>query len=336
MAQRIRIAVVGLGFGEHHVRTLANMPDLELVAVADFDEQRRAAAASKYGCLAYEHAEHMMEEVELDALSVCVSPRFRAPLLRAAVDRGLALFVEKPWATNAEHAAELAAICSRSAAPVMTGFSFRFHPAMRRTIELVRGELGAVRAGTGSYVFEWLPPADSWLWDPENGGGIFNENSCHLFDVVCALAGRPVELFAYGIRDSDRPSEKAAIVSLRFESGGTIGLSLGGLGARANTAYPWIELFTEHGWLEAGGENHVWKRVAWARRGEEGSSRYEADPEQLGRTRYTDALEHFVDCVGNGREPLATVADGVLMVRIADAVRESFATGKPVAISGGS
>jgi len=127
--------------------------------------------------------------------------------------------------------------------------------------------------------------------------------------------------------------EKAAIVSLRFESGGTVGLSLGGLGARANAAYPWLELFTENGWLAAGGENHVWKRVAWSRRGETVSSQLEADPEQLGRTRYTDAFEHFVDCVRSDRKPDASVADGVLMVQIADAVRESFTTGKPVSIA---
>ena len=33
--QKIRIGVIGLGFGRHHVRTLANMPEAELVAVAD-------------------------------------------------------------------------------------------------------------------------------------------------------------------------------------------------------------------------------------------------------------------------------------------------------------
>lgn len=332
MSAPLRIGVVGLGFGEHHVRTLANTGDASLVAVADFDEPRRCRIAAKYHCSEFAGAEAMMDGTEIDAVSVCVSPRYRAPILQAAVDRGLALFVEKPWAANAEHAAELASICARSRAPVMTGFSFRFHPAIRRAITLIQGELGGVRVGTGSYLFEWLPATNSWLWDPENGGGIFNENSCHLFDVVCALAGKPMEVHAYGVHDGNRPSETAAVVTLRFASGGTIGLSLGGLGARGNVGYPWLEVFTEHGWLRANGRNHAWREVTWARRGEDGTSRYANDPEQLGRTRYSDAFDHFVRCVRTGEQPEASVEAGVLMVRIADAIGQSLATGKPVSV----
>lgn len=333
MSAPVRIGVVGLGFGESHVRTLANHAGAKLVAIADFDEDRRSSIAAKYGCAHYEQAKRMIDEEELDAVSVCVSPRYRAPVLKAAVEHGLALFVEKPWAANAAHAAELAVICRTSSAPVMSGFSFRFHPAIRRAADLLRGELGGVRVGTGSYLFEWLPAADSWLWDPDNGGGVFNENSCHLFDVVCSLAGRPVELLAYGVDDGDRPSETAAVVTLRFESGGTVGLSLGGLGARANVKYPWLELFTENGWLRASGANHVWQRVEWALRGSEDLLRFENHPEQLGRTRYSNAFDHFVECVKSGTQPESSVEDGILMVHIADAIRESFRTGKPVTVA---
>lgn len=332
MSEPVRIGVVGLGFGEFHVRTLANQAGAKLVAVADFDESRRNRIAAQHECSQYEQAERMMETEELDALSVCVTPRYRAQVLQAAVDRGLALFVEKPWAANANHAAELAQICSRSSAPVMTGFSFRFHPAIRRAKQLLETELGAVRVGTGSYAFEWLPSPESWLWDAENGGGIFNENSCHLFDTVCTLAGKPVELFAYGIDDGSRPSETAAVVTFRFESGGTVGMSLGGLGAAANPHFPWLEFFTDHGWLRASGSNHVWQSIDWAQRGDGDAARFEQQPEQLGRTRYSDAFDHFIECVRSGSEPEADVEDGVLMVHIADAVRESFHTGQPVEV----
>ena len=46
---------------------------------------------------------------------------------QAAVRRGVALFVEKPWAATVEQAERLAALCGDSRAPVMTAFSFRFH-----------------------------------------------------------------------------------------------------------------------------------------------------------------------------------------------------------------
>lgn len=331
----IRYAVVGLSFGEHHVRTLATMPEVDLVAVADFDEERLARASAKFACEAFRDATAMLETVPLDAISVCVSPRYRERILRAAVERGVAAFVEKPWATNGLHAAKLAAVARSGSAPVMSGFSFRFHPVVRRAIEIASTELGVVQLGCGSYVFNWLPPTDAWIWDPENGGGLFNENSCHLFDVVCALAGRPVELFAFGLTTNGRPSETAATISLRFANGGIVTLTAGGVGSAAVADYPWLELHGANGYLRMSGANHVWRKLEWAPAGADRLQSVTVSPEQLGRTRYTDALEHFVHCIGQGLQPEATVSDGVLMVRIADAVRESFTTGRPATIAEG-
>lgn len=330
--KRLRLGVVGLAFGEQHVRTLALMDRVELVGVADHDEGRSRSLASQYHCPSFQDALALMNTQKPDALTVCVSPRSRAPILKAAAERGIALFIEKPWASSARHGEELAAICRANPAPVMAGFSFRFHRAVQRAIQLVRGELGPVQVGTGSYVFEWMPPADFWLWDPRNGGGVFNENSCHLFDVICALAGRPREIFARGIKNPTLPSEVAAVVTLTFASGGTAALSLGCLGVRAQNEYPRLELFTEKGWLTLSGAHHTWQKVSWARQGEETRSVFKDDPEQLGRTRYTLALEHFIDCVETGKKPDATVEDGLLMVRIADGVKASLASGKPVEI----
>ena len=56
---KIRIGVIGLGFGRHHVRTLANMPDAQLVAVADRSPDLPGGLegfAAAYGAAAYRDA----------------------------------------------------------------------------------------------------------------------------------------------------------------------------------------------------------------------------------------------------------------------------------------
>lgn len=95
------------------------------------------------------------------------------------------MLVEKPWATNLEHARHLAQICETYDAKVMVAFSFRFHPAIVKLRPLMEHELGQGWLLNGEYLFNWIPPSDSWLWDPHNGNGFFNENSGHLFDAVC-------------------------------------------------------------------------------------------------------------------------------------------------------
>jgi predicted dehydrogenase len=332
-SRRVRFGVVGFGFGEHHVRTLTNMADAELVAVADDrrpEELRQAG--ERYRFRPYASASEMVEREDLDAVTVCVPPAARRKVLRAGLDAGLAMFVEKPWATNSAHARELAAMCRESARPVMPAFSFRFHPAIVRLGELLGDDLGRPRMLHGRYVFGWLPPAGHWAWDPEDGNGFLNENSCHLFDAVCSLIGRPARVFAAGGRFTGRPAEDAATVVLSFESGAIASLACGGIGAAAFCDFPRIDLWAENGQASLIGRDHVWQELRWATTDDAEVRRLSVAPEQLGRTRYTHALQRFVEVVRTGGEPPATLDEAVLSVDVAMAVVESARTGRCVEV----
>ena len=245
------------------------------------------------------------------------------------------MFIEKPWASNLEHARKLAAICQQYDATVMTGFSFRFHPAIVYLKELMDNSLGPGYLLNGEYLFNWLPPADFWLWDPQNGNGFFNENSCHLFDAVCYLMGEPVSLFAEVSNFNNSPGPEVAVITLRFSNGATAALTIGGLGTSAYHTFPRINLVTANGQAHLSGREHIWESLTWASRDESITRQLIAPPEMLGRTRYTDALEHFFECVRNKQKPSATIEDGIQAVEIAMAINESVRTGQKVSIKKG-
>jgi predicted dehydrogenase len=272
----------------------------------------------------------MLEGEELDALIVAVSPKFREPILAAAAARGIPMFVEKPWAADPEHAERLAALCGEAQATVMTGFSFRFLPAVVRLRELMAGELGDGLMAIGHYVTNWLPPAEQWLWDPRNGGGYFNENSCPLFDIVNALLGRPVSVYAETRECFGSPSADAGLVTVCYEGGAVASLGVGGIGTNAFDDYPRLEVLTTNGQARMTGRQHIWDRLTWASRDDDALHVMGPPPESLGDTRYTRALRHFCDCVRSGAQPEATIADGVLCVRMASATYESARTGASV------
>ena len=331
----IRIGVIGLGFGQHHVRTLANMADAELVAVADLNPQAAGgleAFAAKYGAKAYLDGLEMLEQEALDAVSICTSPKYRAPLIECAARRGLPVFVEKPWATNLVHAQQLAALCRQYDATVMPAFSFRFHPAIVKLRALMDGDLGPGWMLNGAYVFGWLPPADAWLWDPDNGNGFFNENSCHLFDAVCYLLGDPVAVTAEAINPLDRPSEHAAAVTIRFASGAIAALTIGGIAAGAFHSYPRIDVITANGQAHLTGRDHIWERLDWATRDDAAVHNVVVSPEGLGNTRYTHAFQHFFDSLRDGTPLSIGVEDGVKSVALAMAVYESARSGERVEV----
>ena len=275
----------------------------------------------------------MMQEEDLQAVCVCSSPAKREDVLRYAVSHQIALLVEKPWATNLDHAEMLAEICRDSQSAVMTAFSFRFHPVLVRLKELMQDELGQGWLLNGEYVFSWNPPEDHWLWAPEDGNGFFNENSCHLFDAVCHLMGRPVSVAADAGSFMDSPSPDGAALSIRFADGGVAALTIGGIGAGGHRDSPRIDVVTSDGQAKLQGRGHIWEQLTWTTRDSDGTQRFAQSPEALGTTRYTDAMTHFLHCVRNGEQPSATVDDGVRSVALAMGIYESASTGSRVQLS---
>lgn len=333
----LRVGVVGYGFGQFHVKSLAHLPGVELVAVADRRSAQLGVDAKLYGFAPYRDALAMIDEQRLDVLTVAISPKHRASLIKYALDQGLALFIEKPWASNREHARQLAGFCQSAARRVMPGFSFRFHPAIARLKSLLGDHaegLGRPNLLHAQYVFGWLPPVESWTWDEKNGNGFLNENSCHLFDSVCHLMGRPIRVYAEGGRSAGRPMEDSAAITLRFEQGGIASLACGGLGVSGGggglAEFPSLSLFAQRGQAELRGRNHVWESLRWATHDDPATRVLVAPPEQLGTTRYTHAFEHFFDCLRYNRPPTATLDHAVRSVDVAMAVIESARQHRPV------
>jgi predicted dehydrogenase len=326
----VRIAVIGYRFGQNHVMSLLNLPEFRLVAVADGNSPSLGADAERLGFRAYADALEMVAREELDAVSVCVSPKFRPALLEALTARGLALFVEKPWASHAGQAEDLLRLCQSARAPVMSGFSFRFLPVVRKLKREILPELGAPFLLSGAYVPPWLPGGKAWLWDPENGNGFFNENSCHLLDVVCDLLGEPLRVQAMGGRYMERPMEDAAGVLIGFASGAVASLAVGGVASPAFQDFPSLDLYCAGGQAQLRGHGHIWNRLRWAARGDAAPRDWQDAPEALGQTRYSHALRHFAECLRQGIPPEATPEHGALCVRLAMAIQESLKTGEAI------
>lgn len=332
---KIRIGIVGLKFGRWYVRTFTQMEEARLVAIADRHPnlpEGLEAYARQNGAKAYADGIEMIDREDLDVVCLCVSPAAREPLMRHAARRGLPMVIEKPWATNLEHARQLAELCHQHNAVVMPAFSFRFLPAIVKLRELMDGELGPGWVLNAEYIFHWLPPPEHWLWDPHNGNGFINENSCHLFDAVCYLLGKPVSLMAEGGIFAGSPSEDGAAITVRFERGALAALTVGGLGSKAYRDFPRLDVITANGQAKLLGREHIWERLTWATRESEELHTFVWPPETEGRTRYTYAMRHFFECLRTGRQPSITIEDAVRSVAMAMAVYESARTGHKVVL----
>jgi len=126
---RLRAAVVGVGhLGQHHARILAQIPDVELVAVADSRLDQAQRVAEKTGCRAVADYRELLDQV--DAVSIAVPTVMHREVAGAFLARGIATLVEKPLAATPAEAEELVALAQSRRAVLQVGHIERFNPAL--------------------------------------------------------------------------------------------------------------------------------------------------------------------------------------------------------------
>jgi predicted dehydrogenase len=120
---------VGLGsFGRHHVRHYAAHPACTLVAVADLDAARRAAAVETSGAEAFADYRDLLGKV--DAVAVTVPATFHHEVAAFFIDAGVHTFVEKPIAPESAAARDLVARADRAGVILQVGHIERYSPAV--------------------------------------------------------------------------------------------------------------------------------------------------------------------------------------------------------------
>lgn len=123
-----RVAVVGVGaLGEHHARIYAELPEAELVAVVDIDEERLHPLAQRYQCESFHDYGKILDSVQ--AISLAVPTLQHAPIGVEFLKRGVHVLVEKPIAPNLRDADALIQAQEEGGAILQVGHSERFNPA---------------------------------------------------------------------------------------------------------------------------------------------------------------------------------------------------------------
>lgn len=133
--RELRACVVGVGhLGRHHARILAELPDIELVAVVDADAGRGQEIAERYGCRWLAEAGEIATEVDFAVIATptVAHEGCAAPFLAA----GKACLIEKPMAPDPETCQRILAAANKGGAMLGVGHVERFNPAIRRAREL--------------------------------------------------------------------------------------------------------------------------------------------------------------------------------------------------------
>jgi predicted dehydrogenase len=129
MTERVvRAGVVGVGaLGRQHARVYSSLPGARLVGVYDADGPRCAEVARLYGCRAFDRLDEMLAEV--DAATVAVPTVDHHRVVRALLEAGKDVLVEKPMTVTLAEADDLIRLAGDRRAVLQVGHIERFNPA---------------------------------------------------------------------------------------------------------------------------------------------------------------------------------------------------------------
>jgi predicted dehydrogenase len=144
----IGLAVIGAGYwGPNLVRTALATPALQLEWLCDLDEQRAQAVLGRYTSVkATASYEQVLSDPDVSAVAVATPAATHFDLVRAALEAGKHVLVEKPLTSTRADGVKLAELAEQSSLLLMCDHTYCYTPAVQRIRELIRGgEIGEVQ-----------------------------------------------------------------------------------------------------------------------------------------------------------------------------------------------
>ncbi len=142
----LRAAVIGCGsMGRNHLRVLAELEGLALVAAADEDAKSRELAGRRFNVPTYAGHGELLEQAKPDFVVVAVPTIAHYKVAGDTLGAGVATLVEKPLAANVDEARALVDLAVSHNALLAVGHVEHFNPAvseLKRRLDT--GELGRV------------------------------------------------------------------------------------------------------------------------------------------------------------------------------------------------
>ena len=316
----IRVAMIGAGSratGAHYP-SLRDIPQAEMVAVCELDEERLHRAADTFGIEGrYTDHREMIEKERPDAVYAIMPPHVLYDVCADVIERKCHLLIEKPPAVTTEQTRQLALLARRH--KVLTGVTFqrRFAPVIR-TGKKICEKAGPVHSAVCSF-YKHSSGSQPYY---RGAMDILTCDAIHAVDTLRYLCGGEVVSVASDVRRLDADVTNIHLALVTFSSGATGVLLTNWMTGRrlfsVEIHSPGVSVFGD---LEEGGKVYADNKTEPVQT---------LDPSALsGSTEdhvafgaYATNL-HFIKCVQKGKQPETNLDDAVKTMELVDAICQS-------------
>ncbi len=206
--RKVKLGIIGIGnMGTGHVNSIlgGNTPEIELAAVADREEGRRAWAKETVpeGVAIFEEGSELINSGLCEAVLIAVPHYQHPPLAMEAFAKGLHVMCEKPAGVYTKQVKEMNAAAEKSGLVFGMMFNQRTNCIYRKMHEMIAGgSLGEIRRVnwliTDWFRTQYYYDSGAWraTWDGEGGGVLLNQCP-HNLDLIQWICGMPVRVQAF-------------------------------------------------------------------------------------------------------------------------------------------
>lgn len=346
---KVRFAVIGAGvIGRVHAAALVALSDVaDLAVIADIDAARAHAVAEKYGAAeSTTDVARILARNDIDAVIVCTPSGAHADLAVAALDAGKHVVIEKPIDITLAAADRIIQAESRSGQKVTVISQHRFDRSTEKVIKaMADGSYGTITSAIASHAWwrgQTYYDSGDWrgTWALDGGGAVMNQ-TVHTINLMIAIVGAPVEVFAYTacLAHERIEVEDTAVAVVKFATGGLgiihgttaaypgLDARLSVYGTKGSAVISDDELVYHHATVGDAEEIAMSDKTAQNQVTED--FRLGPDDVRLG-SAHRAQLADFITAVTTDGTPRVGTADARTSLAVILAMYESARTGRPV------
>lgn len=218
MSNKVRLLILGTGgMAANHAESFAQIEGVELVAGVDTRPAQLAEFCDRFAIAhRFSSVQDALNWGEFDAVSNVTPDGAHFATTMPILAAGKHILCEKPLATTASEAQQMADAAARAGVVNMVNLSYRNVPALQQAAKLVTsGAIGPVRHFEASYLQSWLTqPAwgdwrseSQWLWrlsSAHGSKGVLGDVGIHILDFATFAAGQSAASISCQLKTFDK------------------------------------------------------------------------------------------------------------------------------------
>ena len=207
MSDKVRIGMIGVGqIGKHHLKQYAEVPEAEIVAVADIRADEAARVAQEHGIPSvYTDYRELLARDDIQSVDVCLHNRLHAPMTIAALEAGKNVYCEKPMSWVYGEAKAMYDAARRTGKMLHIQLATIYSPEARAAKRLIEdGRLGELYyAKSSHYRRRGRPYVDGYgtaqfVQKETSGGGAMLDMAVYHIARMVWLLGNPALISVSG------------------------------------------------------------------------------------------------------------------------------------------